>query len=219
MMMGTVADALFRACKEKGLPMPSSTLQRIELEARTFGLNKIQAHGAVTWVVVCKVCKKEHRARWSPSTPPEAMVKSLRAKGWQIGNGHDPVCNCVKNRRQKMGASELRNGTALTVVGSDPKSQTQAKLNRAIFGLLEDHFDDEKRLYREGWSDARVAKETGASESFVTSTRAMAFGDLAEDPKITALRDDIQLATMELDDCRKRLDGLASRVDKLAGKI
>ena len=62
---------------------------------------------------------------------------------------------------------------------------------RRVITLLNDQFDMKTRLYREGWSDERVAKDAETSPDYVTTLRRSAYGELAEDPMITKARDDI----------------------------
>lgn len=83
---------------------------------------------------------------------------------------------------------------AETAIGPDPK------IARLIYASLDEHFDEVRRLYRSGWSDERIAKEIETSPVIVSRIRAAAYGELAEDPKITALRDDLELIRMEVEE-------------------
>lgn len=90
------------------------------------------------------------------------------------------------------------------------------KIARLVFAALEDHLDMERMLYRDGYSDERVAKETGAAVEYVTRIRADAFGELAEDPVISALRDDVELLRLEIGDQWKRL---LDKISELAKRL
>lgn len=61
-----------------------------------------------------------------------------------------------------------------------------------VFKLLGTHFDDEKGRYRNGYSDDRIAKETGCALLFVQQCRKECFGDLKEDPAIAEMRAEIE---------------------------
>jgi len=74
---------------------------------------------------------------------------------------------------------------------------SSAKLSRKVIGLLEAHFGEESGLYESGWDDARIARETCASEEFVSRTRSEAFRDLAEPPEITRFREDLIMVGLE----------------------
>lgn len=66
------------------------------------------------------------------------------------------------------------------------------KIARAVFAALEDHFDVGKRLYRGSYTDEMIAKETGAALDYVMRMRKEAYGELAEDPVVTKLREDME---------------------------
>lgn len=207
--------------------MSSGGLQRIEMEASAAGFNKINMKGHVQWVCTCKKCGDEHRATWDIRTSPDLMIKNMRTKGWDVGAGRDPVCPKCRGGRKSM--SQLKNGAAISAVPDPPAAMPtlpSAQLSRKVFASLEENFDEQTKRYRSGWSDARVAKETGASETFVASTRRAAFGELAEDPAVTSLKEDIDLKGMEIDQTiadlvkhKEELAALRLRVDKLGGKL
>lgn len=103
------------------------------------------------------------------------------------------------------------------------KPSPTPKITHAVFQQLDAVFDGAKRLYKHGWSDARVAKECGTSEDVVQYLRFETFGELAEDPRIQAIMDDIQLLSMQFDDVKKNTErairDLNSRVEQLRGVI
>lgn len=93
------------------------------------------------------------------------------------------------------------------------------KISRAVFNMLDDVFDSENCLYKSGCTDQKVAITCGTTEEIVAYLRRETFGELAEDPRITNLREDVELMRMELTDTIKRLDvqmrDLMSRLDQL----
>lgn len=94
------------------------------------------------------------------------------------------------------------------------------KIAHAVFQTLDSVFDPDARLYKNGYTDQRVAADCGTSEDVVAYLRKETFGDLAEDPRITGLREDLELARMEMTDLLKKMnalyDALKSRVDQIA---
>lgn len=94
------------------------------------------------------------------------------------------------------------------------------KITHSVFQCLDGVFDANKRLYKNGFSDARVAKECGTSEQVVAYLRTETFGELAEDPRYSALRDDIDLLAMESAEMfaklQKQLGDVRSRLEQLA---
>jgi len=81
-----------------------------------------------------------------------------------------------------------------TMIKADPK------IARRIYAMLDERFIDDKRIYQPGWSDEKVATTLGVSVEIVMNIRRTAYGELAEDPKVTQLRDDIELLRMEFSD-------------------
>lgn len=94
------------------------------------------------------------------------------------------------------------------------------KISHAVFQCLDGVFDAAKRLYKSGYTDQRVAKECGTSEDVVAYLRVETFGQLAEDPRISAMRDDLELMRMESAEVfaklQKQMGEMASRVEQLA---
>lgn len=94
------------------------------------------------------------------------------------------------------------------------------KITHAVFQLLDGVFDASKRLYKSGYTDQRVARESGTTEDVVAYLRTETFGQLAEDPRISNLRDDMELLGMESAEAfaklQKSLGELRSRVEQLA---
>lgn len=94
-----------------------------------------------------------------------------------------------------------------------------AKISRKVFSLLDEHFDEGARLYHPGWSDDEIAKEACCAPGVVERLRREAFGPLAEDPKLKALRDDFDLLQIEVFDATEKLGAkiadLGRRVDFL----
>lgn len=94
------------------------------------------------------------------------------------------------------------------------------KISHAVFQCLDGVFDPAKRLYRSGYTDQRVAKECGTSQEVVAYLRTETFGQLAEDPRISAIRDDLELLRMEAAETfaklQKQMGEISSRVEQLA---
>lgn len=59
-------------------------------------------------------------------------------------------------------------------------SQASRKALRQVFALLEDHYDEDRSAYSDGWSDARIAEATGIAVEVVTAHREDAFGPIVD---------------------------------------
>lgn len=104
---------------------------------------------------------------------------------------------------------------------TQPKMPTPSpKITHAVFQLLDSVFDPAKRLYKSGYTDQRVARECGTSEEVVLYLRVETFGQLAEDPRISTIRDDLELLGMEAAEkfaaLQKALGEIRSRLEQIA---
>jgi hypothetical protein len=189
-----------------------SGLQEIEAGAARAGFAKVKGprdhQHSVRWQIVCSACDHVETKGWGPRTSPEIMVRNFRRAGWTVGRGIRPLCpSCSSNREAK----EVKD---TPLVGPSPK------IARRVFGLLDDHFDEETRRYRPGYSDERVAKEADTAIELVMRLRREAYGELAEDPKLTELRDELELAKLGFEEAyqeaMEQLRKLGGRVDELA---
>lgn len=94
------------------------------------------------------------------------------------------------------------------------------KITHAVFQLLDGVFDPLKRLYKSGYTDQRVAREAGTTEEIVAYLRNETFGALAEDPRISNMRDDLELLRMEAAETfaklQKGIGELHSRLEQVA---
>lgn len=104
---------------------------------------------------------------------------------------------------------------------TQPKMPTPSpKITHAVFQLLDGVFDPAKRLYKSGYTDQRVARECGTSEEVVLYLRVETFGQLAEDPRISNIRDDLELLGMDAAEkfaaLQKALGEIRSRLEQIA---
>ena len=91
-------------------------------------------------------------------------------------------------------------------LGPDPK------LERKIYAALDDHFDEVKRLYKGNATDATIAKDIGTSETIVARIRTEAYGELAEDPAIQSVRDQLEVMKLEISEWRTKMIEQASKM-------
>lgn len=65
------------------------------------------------------------------------------------------------------------------------------KAQAKMFNLLSLHFNPDEGRYAKGWSDKKVADDTGMAADLVASFRVEAFGELKEPAEVSALRSEI----------------------------
>lgn len=158
---------------------------------------------AKRWACKCSVCSSEATFGWSSYIPPDMMAKNAQQAGW--GYRHKKlVCpTCISAEKDERMSNKI-------------DTVANPKLQRKVFNLLDEHFNEETRLYDAGWSDKKVAEAAQTSEQYVISLRKGAYADLAEDPAITALRGEVA----DLENKSKTLtDALMTTVDEIEKKI
>ena len=105
-----------------------------------------------------------------------------------------------------------------------PKLTQKATVSlRKVFQLLEDQFDDENGVYRNDYSDKRIADETGISENTVKQHRTQAFGKLRPPTELHQMQQElkeIETLTLQLDnDLRRKVKDFELRLSRFAKKF
>lgn len=140
-------------------------------------------------------------------TPRHIDLKFIQ-RGWRIPPRLCPAC-AAKSKEKKPMASK--------------PSPAAMKAQAQMFQLLSQHFDTVDGRYVAGWSDGKVAKDTGLSPDVVTEYRRTCFGEIKEPTEIALLRADITtLEKLAIDnhasitaDIAKLRGQLAKAVDKM----
>lgn len=91
-----------------------------------------------------------------------------------------------------------------------------------MFTLLQSHFNTDKGAYAQGWSDEKIAAETGMPKALVIEYRESCFGPIKEPAELSALRADITaLETLQRESSGAitvEIANLRTRVAELAAK-
>lgn len=78
-------------------------------------------------------------------------------------------------------------------------SQAAGRARRLVYMALEDYYDEGKKAYKPGHSDAITAKECNVSEELVRKIREESYGPLAEPSEIAGFRAELAAAKEALD--------------------
>lgn len=197
----------------------SQSAERIAGEAARSGFEMVPrfrngTSTVVRWRLRCTHpgCSTEAEKGWDV-TSVENMVSNMRRAGWVVGDGIAPRCPDHAHAR---GRSMRHEAAPSPPKAAEPAAPVAAqigpspKLARKIYEALDTYFDEDSRRYKPGWDDARIAKEIAVSPEIVARIRREAYGELSEDPAISALRADIASV-------RSLLKELEGRLEKLAG--
>ncbi len=132
---------------------------------------------------------------------PEGVEKMFAREGWKFGawsKGANACAACVKRaeaaRKQSEGGVVVHINSrtpaapaTATIVAEKVAAVSPAK-RKQIRDLLDGNFDEEKGLYLDGYSDAKVAGEVDVPEAVVREVRETAFGPIKSSPELDVLR-------------------------------
>jgi hypothetical protein len=108
-------------------------------------------------------------------TPRHIDLKFIQ-RGWRIPPRLCPAC-AAKSKEKKPMASKPSAGAV--------------KATAKMFTLLSQHFDADNGRYVAGWTDGKIAKETGMAPEAVIEFRREAFGEIKEPAEFALIRADI----------------------------
>lgn len=178
--------------------------------------------------MLCRNCGAKGEIGVSDKLSARSVLKLFRRAGWSAARPNSTNCTCpacIAGRKEPAKMIAIvpppppRDGSAVKPPPAPPAAPAPAapspKLSRAVFAMLEDHFDEQRGAYRDGWNDDRVAAETGASPAFVSALRNEAFGPL-KDPEIDAIRRDLDELNRRITNTRS---GIAERHDRAVADL
>ena len=162
----------------------------------------------------------------APGAHPDAIAKKLLHQGWRIG--HRLVC---PDGRKKV--NEKRNGAVNTkgiamattsdmaLDAAQPPQPTPAagRARRLVYMALEDYYDEGRRAYKPGHTDAGIARECGVAESVVKTIREESYGPLAVPSELSGLVADLAVLRKEsaavCEAQKQAIDAISTRLDLL----
>lgn len=165
----------------------------------------------IRWRIQCSAklvdnCERDRLFNWGPAPSVDAAPRLISRAKWRVlPHGTYECSQCAKAKRSPKvchmaGSSDAidpannvipMKGTPLMQPSPAPKPDHDPKLMRKVYNLLDDHFNETTRLYDEGWNDAKIAEAVELSEVAIAKIRVAAYGELADDPKLVALRSEI----------------------------
>lgn len=128
--------------------------------------------------LTCTECGHDGSVNLRANMPPSQIDQKFAQAGWKLDPHRCP--DCIRKAAQSKGNPMASNPSPAAV-------KAQAKM----FSLLAQHFTPDDGRYAKGWSDKKIADETGVSVEMVAAVRSEAFGELKEPSEISALRSEI----------------------------
>lgn len=161
-----------------------------------------------------------------PKSHPDHIAKMMLNKGWTIGR----KLVCPDHQRKKKAApakpestkKEITKVTEQAVAVVAEKSPAAKQAFRFLMMTLEDYYETERQGYKDGQTDAIIAKKLGISEKTVAATRAEYFGPLGIPPELAALADELTALRKNaidlIDDTNKRIELIERRFESICNK-
>jgi hypothetical protein len=168
-------------------------------------------------IMITLTCEEgQHVMEWTSSNriPAEAIASKLKRAGWTLGR-HIRCPDHAHPRKEKRKGDnvvELVTKEKQSVAASDAARTAK----RLVILALDESFNTEKGCYRQGVSDATIAKELGIAEETVVRLREEFCGPLKAPSEIEELQkqiDEIRSTTL------KKINEAAASCDEKCGKL
>lgn len=174
-------------------------------------------------------CARGHRVDFEINQrfPPDQLARKLAQAGWTVGS----KLLCPKHTRKRRpdrerGSHEQENITMTETPKTSPSEAARAKRRDAMdmltlaFKLAQ---DGKSGTYQDGYSDAKIAKETGLAEKAVADLREDFFGPLGEPAELGEFRDALRKCRDEIaagaEAARQAVRTLELRLDRMVDKL
>lgn len=127
----------------------------------------------------------------APGSHPDQVAKKMLGTGWTFGRhllcpDHGRKSEQPKKEKAAPMSAATASAPAVSAAQAVP-SDAAKRAHRLVMMLLEDQYDENAKSYRPGWTDAKVAQETGAAEAHVRETRERYFGPADMPPEVADL--------------------------------
>lgn len=174
-------------------------------------------------VIQCSACPREDRLSVNNRRLEAAHVAgSFSAKGWLVGDKGKHLCaSCWKMRRdvRRLAHDETRAKSQQKEAPMAERSPAaQAKIPE-LYLILGEAYDAAAKTYKKGWSDERIAQDTGFSIEFVKMRREQDFGPVVVDTlarDLTAALGALETDATKLGDYAA---GIVARMDTLTSSV
>jgi hypothetical protein len=168
--------------------------------------------------LTCKYCHATERVTLRRHLPATVISKIFAGKGWPVSERTKAVgCEACKTKFKSMKKQEKRKMSKLHIVDKGPPDPTKLQL-REIFRLLDAHFDEDARLYKNGYSDERIAEEVKVAPIIVRQERKELYAELALPPEFEAIQSEMAALRQEIESASAMLRDLAKRTERTITK-
>lgn len=172
-------------------------------------------------VIVTLPCKGGHDVEYpmEKMLPPDALKRQLSNRGWTLGKRVACPEHQGRTKTTMPSATQTPSDARIAEPPTPEQSAAAKKVHRAVMEALMSVYDDDGKRYTAGYTDAKVAEETGAACEYVRKVREDYFGPVVVPSEFTAIRQEmdaligsIALVRRDMAQIRTNAD---SRVDEL----
>lgn len=179
----------------------------------------LSRQGGVSARVECKCCGVHEDWGLTKVPPPDIIHKHFKTKGWEITKRPTcPICQTAKKRKPEM----TKPATVTPISGAVSASPVAAPSADAKAARREAHdriavyFDIANGSYTDGYSDQRIAEETGVAVAWVKQRREEEFGPIKTPREFSELLDQIAAAKGRQNEIKTVIDDIETRMNALA---
>lgn len=172
----------------------------------------------VAQVIRCRDCGATDQitsANSKSTLPTAAVARKFAQRGWHLGQHRNrDLCPACAHPKKPKKEAPMTTKPPETPARPAP-SKAASKSITDLYLYLEDHYDRDKKLYRNGWTDEKIAAELGLSVTVVSARREQDFGPLVKD----TLADEMRKASAALDKSTRALVTYLGQIEDLRAAV
>lgn len=179
----------------------------------------LSRQGGVSARVECKCCGGHEDWGLTKVPPPDIIHKHFKTKGWEIAKRPTcPICQNAKKRKPEMTkpatVTPISGAVSATPVAA-PSADAKAA-RREAHDRIAVYFDIANGSYTDGYSDQRIAEETGVAVAWVKQRREEEFGPIKTPKEYSELEDLLLLISTRHGEIHAEIQVIKAKMNELA---
>jgi len=179
-------------------------------------------------VIVTLPCKGGHDVEYpmEKMLPPDALKRQLSNRGWMLGKRLACPEHQGRNTPTMPSATQPPSDARIAEPPTPEQTAAAKKVHRAVMEALMSVYDDDGKRYTAGYTDAKVADETGAACEYVRKVREDYFAPIAVPVELNEVRQEmdalvgsIALARRDMAQINRNAESRFDDLDKIAKGI
>lgn len=177
-------------------------------------LTLMSSPGAQIARAECAQCSAHTDWRVAKLPPPDILRRHFTERGWRLDRRTQcPACAARKKERPMATVTTIKpNAVSAAPAPSGPTPDAKAA-RREAHDRIAIFYDLASGRYKDGYSDQRIAEETGVAVAWVKSRREEEFGPLKEPEEIRELREELAALDFQQNNLLARFKDINARLD------